>query len=151
MLHHARCKRAYLREWRNWQTRMIQVHVFVRTCRFKSCFPHHQGTRILIQCPGSFFLHKITTQTETSVKKALYWEHLTASTNKDTPILFLLCAISFFYRWFVWRLQARFKAFAPAVLSKPNRRTYFRENRHKICYTLRPNVTEYAHFSLVSP
>ena len=31
----------YLREWRNWQTRMIQVHVYVRTCRFKSCFPHH--------------------------------------------------------------------------------------------------------------
>ena len=30
----------YLREWRNWQTRMIQVHVYVRTCRFKSCFPH---------------------------------------------------------------------------------------------------------------
>ena len=33
--------RHILREWRNWQTRMIQVHVFVRTCRFKSCFPHH--------------------------------------------------------------------------------------------------------------
>ena len=30
----------YLREWRNWQTRMIQVQVYVRTCRFKSCFPH---------------------------------------------------------------------------------------------------------------
>ena len=30
-----------MREWRNWQTRMIQVHVYVRTCRFKSCFPHH--------------------------------------------------------------------------------------------------------------
>ncbi len=29
-----------LREWRNWQTRMIQVHVLVRACRFKSCFPH---------------------------------------------------------------------------------------------------------------
>ena len=29
-----------VREWRNWQTRMIQVHVLVRACRFKSCFPH---------------------------------------------------------------------------------------------------------------
>ena len=34
--------RQHLREWRNWQTRMIQVHVFLRTCRFKSCFPHQQ-------------------------------------------------------------------------------------------------------------
>ena len=34
-------RRRILREWRNWQTRMIQGHVFVRTCRFKSCFPHH--------------------------------------------------------------------------------------------------------------
>ena len=33
-------RRHHLREWRNWQTRMIQVHVFSRTCRFKSCFPH---------------------------------------------------------------------------------------------------------------
>ena len=33
-------RRHHLREWRNWQTRMIQVHVFLRTCRFKSCFPH---------------------------------------------------------------------------------------------------------------
>ena len=32
--------RQKMREWRNWQTRMIQVHVYVRTCRFKSCFPH---------------------------------------------------------------------------------------------------------------
>ena len=35
-------RRHHLREWRNWQTRMIQVHVFSRTCRFKSCFPHQQ-------------------------------------------------------------------------------------------------------------
>ena len=35
----------YLREWRNWQTRMIQVHVYVRTCRFKSCFPHAELLR----------------------------------------------------------------------------------------------------------
>ena len=34
------CPPCILREWRNWQTRMIQVHVYVRTCRFKSCFPH---------------------------------------------------------------------------------------------------------------
>ena len=36
------CPPLNMREWRNWQTRMIQVHVYVRTCRFKSCFPHQQ-------------------------------------------------------------------------------------------------------------
>ena len=28
------------REWRNWQTRTVQVRVLATTCRFKSCFPH---------------------------------------------------------------------------------------------------------------
>ena len=36
---------SFLREWRNWQTRMIQVHVLVRACRFKSCFPHSDSLR----------------------------------------------------------------------------------------------------------
>jgi hypothetical protein len=31
-----------VRMWRNWQTRMIQVHVFERTWRFKSSHPHQQ-------------------------------------------------------------------------------------------------------------
>ena len=26
--------------WRNWLTRMVQVHVKAISCRFKSCFPH---------------------------------------------------------------------------------------------------------------
>ena len=39
-----------LREWRNWQTRMIQVHVFSRTCRFKSCFPHHEKSTCESKC-----------------------------------------------------------------------------------------------------
>ena len=30
----------YLREWRNWQTRTVQVRVRATSCRFKSCFPH---------------------------------------------------------------------------------------------------------------
>ena len=38
-----------MREWRNWQTRMIQVHVLLRACRFKSCFPH-QTNVIRIGC-----------------------------------------------------------------------------------------------------
>ena len=27
--------------WRNWQTRMVQVHIFERKCRFNSCRVHH--------------------------------------------------------------------------------------------------------------
>ena len=41
-------RRHILREWRNWQTRMIQVHVFVRTCRFKSCFPHQNPETTMV-------------------------------------------------------------------------------------------------------
>lgn len=28
--------------WRNWQTRMVQVHVKAISCRFKSCYLHQQ-------------------------------------------------------------------------------------------------------------
>lgn len=28
--------------WRNWQTRMVQVHIFERKCRFNSCRVHHK-------------------------------------------------------------------------------------------------------------
>ena len=31
-----------MRIWRNWQTRMVQVHVKAISCRFKSCYPHHE-------------------------------------------------------------------------------------------------------------
>ena len=31
-----------MRVWWNWQTRMIQVHMPLQACRFKSCHPHHQ-------------------------------------------------------------------------------------------------------------
>lgn len=36
-----------MRVWRNWQTRKIQVLVFARGCRFKSCYPHMK-----ISCGG---------------------------------------------------------------------------------------------------
>ena len=37
------CKnREYMRVWRNWQTRMVQVHVRAISCRFKSCYPHQK-------------------------------------------------------------------------------------------------------------
>ena len=32
--------------WRNWQTRMVQVHVKAISCRFKSCFPHQMRTSV---------------------------------------------------------------------------------------------------------
>ena len=35
--------RFYMRVWRNWQTRKIQVLMVARLCRFKSCHPHHLG------------------------------------------------------------------------------------------------------------
>ena len=31
-----------MRIWRNWQTRMVQVHMNANSCRFKSCYPHHE-------------------------------------------------------------------------------------------------------------
>ena len=30
----------YSQVWRNWQTRMVQVHVKAISCRFKSCYLH---------------------------------------------------------------------------------------------------------------
>src|SRR5262245_135998 len=42
--------------WRNWQTRMVQVHVLAREWRFKSSHPHQQngiGDRALRNCPPS--------------------------------------------------------------------------------------------------
>ena len=33
-----------MRIWRNWQTRMVQVHVRAISWRFKSSYPHHVGT-----------------------------------------------------------------------------------------------------------
>ena len=28
--------------WRNWQTRMVQVHMNASSCRFKSCYLHQK-------------------------------------------------------------------------------------------------------------
>ena len=36
--------RFYMRVWRNWQTRKIQVLMVARLCRFKSCHPHQKKT-----------------------------------------------------------------------------------------------------------
>ena len=42
------------REWRNWQTRTVQVRVRATSCRFKSCFPHQRRTKVFSF--GSSFL-----------------------------------------------------------------------------------------------
>ncbi len=34
-----------MRIWRNWQTRMVQVHVKAISCRFKSCYPHQESAK----------------------------------------------------------------------------------------------------------
>ncbi len=39
---------SFLREWRNWQTRTVQVRVKAISCRFKSCFPHHVGAKFAL-------------------------------------------------------------------------------------------------------
>ena len=39
--------------WRNWQTRMVQVHIFERKCRFNSCRVHHKSSIL----SGFFHLH----------------------------------------------------------------------------------------------
>ena len=36
-----------MRIWRNWQTRMVQVHMKAISCRFKSCYPHQVKSYIL--------------------------------------------------------------------------------------------------------
>ena len=59
----------YKRIWRNWQTRMVQVHMKAISCRFKSCYPHHDAMSHLINAlspvstglaPFFWFFSKIT-------------------------------------------------------------------------------------------
>lgn len=33
-------KQLKMQVWRNWQTRMVQVHMSASSCRFKSCHLH---------------------------------------------------------------------------------------------------------------
>jgi hypothetical protein len=42
-----------LQSWRNWQTRMLEVHVPVRVWRFKSSRPHQPGS------PGPVKLQRV--------------------------------------------------------------------------------------------
>ena len=47
--------RGFLQSWRNWYTRMIQVHVFARKCGFKS-HRSHQKRRDTRSCASSFLV-----------------------------------------------------------------------------------------------
>src|SRR6516165_2210166 len=49
-LNRVRC----LRSWRNWQTRMLEVHVPVRVWRFKSSRPHQPIRRLVLFCPETY-------------------------------------------------------------------------------------------------
>ncbi len=43
-------KKLNMHPWRNWQTRMVQVHIFERKCRFNSCRVHQTKIiRILLR------------------------------------------------------------------------------------------------------
>ena len=43
--------------WRNWQTRMVQVHMNASSCRFKSCYPHQSRASTRKSRSGLFFLY----------------------------------------------------------------------------------------------
>ena len=45
----------YMRIWRNWQTRTVQVRMRAISCRFDSCYPHHKNNSTLL---GLFFLYQ---------------------------------------------------------------------------------------------
>ena len=44
-----------MRIWRNWQTRMVQVHMKAISCRFKSCYPHHNRQESTESCRFYFY------------------------------------------------------------------------------------------------
>ena len=41
--------------WRNWQTRMVQVHMSASSCRFKSCYLHQVKVRTQLPRQGKGF------------------------------------------------------------------------------------------------
>ena len=43
-----------MRVWRNWQTRMIQVHIGAIRWRFKSSYPHHNRVAVLVKTATLF-------------------------------------------------------------------------------------------------
>ena len=50
-----------MREWRNWQTRTVQVRVKAISCRFKSCFPHQANN---LRFSGGYLLTEVKTGLE---------------------------------------------------------------------------------------
>ena len=53
--------------WRNWQTRMVQVHIFERKCRFNSCRVHHEkpdfiGLFLIFHSLNRWQMHNPTSQ-----------------------------------------------------------------------------------------
>ncbi len=63
-----------LQVWRNWQTRMVQVHVRATSCRFKSCYLHQKRSVILIQSYASFSLPETTVFKGFTQKEKFYSE-----------------------------------------------------------------------------
>ncbi len=57
-----------MRVWRNWQTRMVQVHVRAISCRFKSCYPHQENSPSI--CLGCF-LHEANRRRTENAKHSL--------------------------------------------------------------------------------
>ena len=52
----------YMREWRNWQTRTVQVRMGATSCRFKSCFPHQLKSNICLPRQTLLFYRKTINQ-----------------------------------------------------------------------------------------
>ena len=72
----------FMRIWRNWQTRMVQVHVKAISCRFNSCYPHQKKRRRNFSCFGAVFFLR-------------YLSHIIH--RRDMP-LWIICHIILFYR-----------------------------------------------------
>lgn len=82
-----------MRPWRNWQTRMVQVHVKAISWRFKSSWPHQIRTSRLIETLGFLFYISVSKKPfayaifrTIRVKVLLYVSNLLSST---APFLWL--------------------------------------------------------------
>ena len=55
--------------WRNWQTRMVQVHMNASSCRFKSCYLHQNSELTLAVGSEFFILQDLNLKKARAVKK----------------------------------------------------------------------------------
>ncbi len=96
-----------MRIWRNWQTRMVQVHVIAISWRFKSSYPHPKS---LIQKYEGFFIRRCSLMVKHQLPKLRSGVRFPspASTYKYVNTLFL-CSC---YRFMASKSQAMHSKFS---------------------------------------